>query len=123
MKSMKTNGGVARGWGTQKSVLSKWVYSMHAMISVFEGEDVDLLVILIARTFSDKIIYFFKPGKPKIQTTMYSSQSFSLYPKYKNHILFLHAIIGFVSSRMLNCTTLVTLLSLIVIHLNYLCFC
>lgn len=36
MKSMKTNGGIARGRSTQESVLSKWVYGMHAMNSVCE---------------------------------------------------------------------------------------
>lgn len=29
MKSMKTDGGVARGRNTQESVISKWIYGMH----------------------------------------------------------------------------------------------
>jgi len=37
MKSMKTDGGVARGRSTQESVLSKWVYGMHSMNTVCEG--------------------------------------------------------------------------------------
>ena len=37
MKSMKTDGGVARGRSTQESVMSKWVYGMHAMNTVCEG--------------------------------------------------------------------------------------
>lgn len=37
MKSMKTNGGVARGRSSQESVISKWVYGMHSMNTVCEG--------------------------------------------------------------------------------------
>jgi len=37
MKSMKTKGGVARGRSMQESVLSKWIYGMHAMNGVCEG--------------------------------------------------------------------------------------
>lgn len=36
MKSMKTDGGVARDRSTQASVLSKWIYGMHAMNTVCE---------------------------------------------------------------------------------------
>ena len=58
------------------------------------GEDVDLLVLLTARTPIDKIIYFLKRGKAHQPTEIYSSKSLSAYPKCQNHILFLHAIIG-----------------------------
>ncbi|CAG4951420.1 unnamed protein product [Parnassius apollo] len=34
MKAMKTDGGIARGRSTKESVISKWVYSMHAMNTV-----------------------------------------------------------------------------------------
>jgi len=34
---MKTEGGVARGRSMQESVLSKWIYGMHAMNGVCEG--------------------------------------------------------------------------------------
>uniref|UniRef100_A0A2S2PKW0 Uncharacterized protein n=1 Tax=Schizaphis graminum TaxID=13262 RepID=A0A2S2PKW0_SCHGA len=37
MKSMKTDGGVARGRSTQESVLSRWVYGMHSMNTVCNG--------------------------------------------------------------------------------------
>lgn len=36
MKSMKTDGGVARGRSTQESAISKWIYGMHAMNTVCE---------------------------------------------------------------------------------------
>lgn len=36
MKAMKTDGGIARGRSTKQSVISKWVYSMHAMNIVCE---------------------------------------------------------------------------------------
>lgn len=35
-KSIKTDGGVARGRSTQESILSKWVYGMHSMNTVCE---------------------------------------------------------------------------------------
>ncbi|GBN61819.1 hypothetical protein AVEN_137512-1 [Araneus ventricosus] len=34
---MKTDGGIARGRSTQESVISKWVYIMHATNTVCEG--------------------------------------------------------------------------------------
>lgn len=34
MKSMKTDGGISRGRSTKESVISKWVYGMHAMNTV-----------------------------------------------------------------------------------------
>ncbi|GBP81141.1 hypothetical protein EVAR_88239_1 [Eumeta japonica] len=34
MKAMKTDGGITRGRSTKESVISKWVYSMHAMNTV-----------------------------------------------------------------------------------------
>ncbi|GBN07376.1 hypothetical protein AVEN_182107-1 [Araneus ventricosus] len=37
MKSMQTDGGISRGRSTQESVISKWVYSMHATNTVCEG--------------------------------------------------------------------------------------
>ncbi|GBN29889.1 hypothetical protein AVEN_30794-1 [Araneus ventricosus] len=37
MKSMKTDGGIARGRSTQESIISKWVYSMHATNTLCEG--------------------------------------------------------------------------------------
>lgn len=39
MKAMKTDGGIARGRSTTESVISKWVYSMHAMNTVCEKLD------------------------------------------------------------------------------------
>lgn len=62
--------------------------------TVVVGEDVDLLVLLTARTPTEKIIYFFKPGKAQNQSEIYSSNSLSNFPKCQNHVLFLHAITG-----------------------------
>ena len=45
------------------------------------GEDVDLLILLTARTPIDKVIYFLKPGRPQQRTEMYSSKSLSAYLK------------------------------------------
>lgn len=58
------------------------------------GKDVDLLIIFIARTPTDRMIYFLKPGKAQTETKIYSSQSLTLYLKCQAHILFLHAITG-----------------------------
>ncbi|KAI4476357.1 hypothetical protein M0804_013672 [Polistes exclamans] len=62
--------------------------------TIVVGEDVDLLVLLTARTPMDKIIYFLKPGRAQQRTEIYSSKSLSAYPKCQNYILFLHAITG-----------------------------
>ena len=62
--------------------------------TIVVGEDVDLLILLTARTPFDKTVYFFKPGKAHEQSKIYSSKSLSAYPKCQNHILFLHAITG-----------------------------
>ncbi|GBO38818.1 hypothetical protein AVEN_274190-1 [Araneus ventricosus] len=63
--------------------------------TIVVGEYVDLLIIPTARTPTDRIIYFLKPGKAQIETKMYLSQSFTSYPKCQAHILFLHAITGY----------------------------
>jgi len=62
--------------------------------TIVVGEDVDLLIILIAQTPTDRMIYCLKPGKVQIKTKIYSSQSLSSYSKCQVHILFLHAITG-----------------------------
>jgi len=62
--------------------------------SIVVGEDINLLVLLIARTPAEKEIYFLKLGKAKVKTTIYSSKSFGSYIKSKDHILFLHAVTG-----------------------------
>ncbi|GBN69822.1 hypothetical protein AVEN_121511-1 [Araneus ventricosus] len=62
--------------------------------TIVVGEYVDLLIILTARTPTDRIIYFLEPGKAQIETKMYSSQSLTSYLKCQAYILFLHAITG-----------------------------
>ncbi|KAI4490083.1 hypothetical protein M0804_004265 [Polistes exclamans] len=62
--------------------------------TIIVGKDVDLLVLLTARTPMDKIIYFLKPGRAQQRTEIYFSKSLSAYPKCQNYILFLHAITG-----------------------------
>lgn len=44
-------------------------------------EDIDLLKLFTAWTPIDKIIYFLKPEKAQVQSTMYSSKSLIAYPK------------------------------------------
>lgn len=43
--------------------------------TIVVGEDVDLLVLLTARTPIDKINYFLKPGRAQQRTEIYSSKS------------------------------------------------
>lgn len=63
--------------------------------TIIVGEDVDLLVILIARTPSQKQLFFLKPGKGKVDTKIYSStNSIDHYNFGREHILFLHAVTG-----------------------------
>ncbi|CAH1106781.1 unnamed protein product [Psylliodes chrysocephalus] len=49
MKAMKTDGGIARGRSTKESVISKWVYSMHAMNTVCERLE-DLAIVRMDMT-------------------------------------------------------------------------
>ena len=62
--------------------------------TIVVGEDVDLLILLIARTSPDQEIYYLKPGKGKAETKIYSSKSFDNFENNKNHILLIHAIRG-----------------------------
>ncbi|CAH0757850.1 unnamed protein product [Diatraea saccharalis] len=55
------------------------------------GEDVDLLVILMA--YPNPNVYLMKPGRNKIPTKYYNTNSL-LEPSVKEHILFLHAFSG-----------------------------
>lgn len=48
-KSMKTDGGISRGRSTKESVISKWVYSMHAMNAVCEALE-DLVYVRMNTT-------------------------------------------------------------------------
>ena len=73
-----------------ETAIEQWTSSNTTVVV---GEDVDLLILLTART-NDKIIYFLKPGKAQVQSAIYSSQSLTAYPKCQAHILFLHAITG-----------------------------
>ncbi|XP_044579087.1 uncharacterized protein LOC123261518 [Cotesia glomerata] len=62
--------------------------------TIVVGEDVDLLVLLTARTPTEKTIFFLKPGKAQHQSDIYSSKSLFTLVKCKDHVLFLHAITG-----------------------------
>lgn len=61
---------------------------------VIIGEDIDLLVILIALSPSDKEIFFLKPGRNKVLPKMYSSRSLDKKPVLKANTLLLHAFSG-----------------------------
>jgi hypothetical protein len=60
--------------------------------TVIVGEDIDILVIMTARTPPNLEIFFLKPEKGKVEQKIYSSSS--LEGRYKEHILFVHAFSG-----------------------------
>lgn len=64
--------------------------------TIIVGEDIDLLVLLIARTqILDQPTYiFFKRGKNNVKTKIYSTDSFNKYPHCKKNIMFLNAMTG-----------------------------
>ena len=62
--------------------------------TVVVGEDVDLYILLIARTLPYQKIYFLKPGKGNTETKIYNPWSIVKYKDCRDHILFLHAITG-----------------------------
>ena len=57
------------------------------------GEDVDLLVLLTAPTPTDQNIFFYKPGRGKIETQVISSNR-QQQKGLKDVILFAHAFTG-----------------------------
>lgn len=59
---------------------------------VVVGEDVDLLILLMATTPENQEIIFFKPGRRKTEASTYSSKE--LQQLGLRHILFLHAFTG-----------------------------
>lgn len=77
-------------------IIETTIEEAYARKTVIVGEDVDLLVILIARTPSQKHIFFLKPGKGNVDTKIYSStNSMNHYNFGREHILFLHAVTGY----------------------------
>lgn len=65
--------------------------------TIIVGEDIDLLILLIARTQildQPTSIFFKKPGKNNVETKIYSTESLNKYPHCKKNILFLHAMTG-----------------------------
>lgn len=74
-----------------KSAIESFERSKNTIIV---GEDVDLLVLLIAKAQSEQEIFFLKPGRGKIESRVYSSKSFDEFKGAKPNILLLHAISG-----------------------------
>ncbi|KAF2898471.1 hypothetical protein ILUMI_07703 [Ignelater luminosus] len=59
------------------------------------GEDVDVMVLMVALTPVNKDIYLLKPGKGKNKNVIYSSAAEQKrHSSIKNHLLFLHAASG-----------------------------
>ncbi|KAF2902120.1 hypothetical protein ILUMI_04069 [Ignelater luminosus] len=70
-----------------------FIYHNPSVIIV--GEDVDVMVLMVALTPKDKNIYLLKPGKGKNNNVIYSSATEQKrYSSIKNHLLFLHAASG-----------------------------
>lgn len=60
---------------------------------IIVGEDIDLLVLLTDYASEKKNIFFRKEGKGKIQSQLYSADSF-IIPDLKKYIPFIHAFCG-----------------------------
>ena len=57
------------------------------------GEDVDLVVLLVALSPPDRNIYFLKPGRGKVEAKIFSTKQLQELP-FSQSILFLHAFSG-----------------------------
>lgn len=62
-------------------------------MKILVGQDVDVLMILTARTLVTQQFFFLKPGKKMLKGN-YSSRSFNGYHLIRDQILFLHAFSG-----------------------------
>ncbi|GBM10666.1 hypothetical protein AVEN_7937-1 [Araneus ventricosus] len=58
------------------------------------GEDVDLIVILIALAPAESDIYFMKPGKGKVEAKTFSTRKLQKELSFAQTILLLHAFSG-----------------------------
>lgn len=58
------------------------------------GEDIDLLVLLIALAPQERNIYFLKPGKGKAERKIYCSRTLQSHGGLRDRILFGHAFSG-----------------------------
>lgn len=65
---------------------------LHRTVAVV-GEDVDLLVLLIALSPATNNIFFIKPGRGKAETQIFSSQELQQL-EFSDSILFLHSFSG-----------------------------
>ncbi|GBM16167.1 hypothetical protein AVEN_126437-1 [Araneus ventricosus] len=65
----------------------------HPIVAL-TGQDVDLVVLLIALAPSDSNIYFMKPGKIKIEAKLFSTRNLQKELSLPQTILLLHAFSG-----------------------------
>ncbi|GBN80368.1 hypothetical protein AVEN_190500-1 [Araneus ventricosus] len=65
----------------------------HPTVAII-GEDVDLIVILIASAPPESDIYFMKPGKGKVEAKIFSTRNLQKELPFAQTILLLHAFSG-----------------------------
>ena len=96
MNKLKDNNiSVAQAPDDADTVIVQTALSLTNSKAVIVSEDIDVLVILAALCPHDKEVYFLKPGRGKIERSIYSSTvMLKSYPNSKNFILFLHALSG-----------------------------
>ncbi|GBL72029.1 hypothetical protein AVEN_115057-1 [Araneus ventricosus] len=66
----------------------------HPIVAI-TGQDVDLVVSLIALAPPESNIYFMKPGKGKVEAKLFSSRKFQKELSFPQTILLLHAFNGY----------------------------
>lgn len=94
-KLKENNISVAQAPDDADTLIVKTALSLTNSKTVIVSEDIDVLVILAVLRSHDKEVYFLKPGRGKIERSIYSSTvMLKSYPNSKNFILFLHAFSG-----------------------------
>ena len=81
--------------------------NQYESVVVVVGQDVDLLVLLVAKTPEDKDVLFLKEAQGNIQRKIYSShdiQCFGILKNIRDSILFAHAFSGCKYNIFILCT-------------------
>ncbi|GBO18761.1 hypothetical protein AVEN_77672-1 [Araneus ventricosus] len=65
----------------------------HPIVAI-TGQDVDLVVLLIALAPSESNIYFMNPGKRKVEAKLFSTRKLQKELSFPQTILLLHAFSG-----------------------------
>ncbi|KYN28694.1 hypothetical protein ALC57_01884 [Trachymyrmex cornetzi] len=93
--TLKDNISVTQAPDDADTLIVQTALSLTNSKPVIVSEDIDVLVILSALCPHNREVYFLKPGRGKIERSIYlSTVALKSYPHSKNFILFLHAFSG-----------------------------